>query len=79
MYKEVVNRMRVLQWLVGKRMRNFVEVGTVFSQYRADPQAVLSRVEQEGETSTPSALFDTLIAGASGNLSSAGAESTTIA
>ena len=45
--KEIANRILVLQWLRSRNIRNFIEISTVFSQYHADPQGVLSRIRVE--------------------------------
>ena len=45
---ELKNRVLLLEWLVSKKMRNFVEISTVFSQYHADPKSVLALVHQDG-------------------------------
>ena len=45
--KEIANRIQVLQWLRSRNIRNYIEIGTVFSQYHADPQGVLSKIRVE--------------------------------
>ena len=49
MMHEIQNRTKVLKWLTAKRIRNFVDVSTIFSQYHADPSQVLSRIEEAEE------------------------------
>ena len=45
--KEIANRIQVLQWLRSRNIRNYIEISTVFSQYHADPQGVLSKIRVE--------------------------------
>ncbi|MDA4130236.1 MAG: type II/IV secretion system ATPase subunit [Thaumarchaeota archaeon] len=45
--KEIANRILVLQWLRSRNIRNFIEISTVFSQYHADPEGVLSKIRVE--------------------------------
>jgi len=45
--KEMANRILVLQWLRSRNIRNYIEISTVFSQYHADPQSVLSKIRVE--------------------------------
>jgi archaeal flagellar protein FlaI len=44
---EINNRIRVLQWLRSKNIRNFVDLSTIFSQYHSDKESVLQRIKQE--------------------------------
>ena len=46
--EEINNRARVLQYLVSKNMRNFVDIATILSQYHNDPQGVLSKIDTDG-------------------------------
>jgi archaeal flagellar protein FlaI len=48
--QEVSNRVAVLKWLQTKNIRNFVEVGDVFSQYHSDPDSVLAKIKQDSTT-----------------------------
>ncbi len=45
--KEIANRILVLQWLRSRNIRNYIEISTVFSQYHADPDGVLSKIRVE--------------------------------
>jgi len=54
MLQEINNRIKVLQWLVAKKIRNFIEVSTIFSQYHADPESVLARIEKDQVSSDAS-------------------------
>ena len=45
---EIRNRARVLEYLVSKNMRNFVDISTVLSQYHNDPQSVLDKINANG-------------------------------
>jgi flagellar protein FlaI len=45
--KELANRILVLQWLRSRNIRNYIEISTVFSQYHADPEGVLSKIRVE--------------------------------
>src|SRR5579883_1907968 len=47
MVQEIQNRVIVLQWLRSKNIRNFVEISTIFSQYHANPEALLTRIKIE--------------------------------
>lgn len=48
--QEINNRVAVLKWLQTRNIRNFVEVGNVFSQYHSDPESVLAKIRSEGVT-----------------------------
>ncbi len=48
--QEISNRVAVLKWLQTRNIRNFVEVGDIFSQYHSDPESVLAKIKQDGTT-----------------------------
>ena len=43
MVDEIQNRMLILQWLRTRNIRNYIEISTIFSQYHADPESVLTK------------------------------------
>ena len=38
----------MLEYLVSKNMRNFVDISTVLSQYHTDPQRVMDKINANG-------------------------------
>ena len=55
---EINNRVKVLQWLRTKNIRNYIEISTVFSQYHSDPESVLEKIRSES-LQEPEQTYDT--------------------
>lgn len=45
--EEINNRALILQWLRARNIRNYVEIGSLFSQYHSDPELVLNKIKLE--------------------------------
>ncbi|MFH1127275.1 MAG: type II/IV secretion system ATPase subunit [archaeon] len=44
---EIMNRIKVLRWLKEKGIKDYMEVGEVFSRYYSNPQDVMNIIEEE--------------------------------
>jgi len=42
---ELINRVKILEWMINNNVRSYIEVGKKISDYYKDPEEVLMKIE----------------------------------